>query len=537
MTQSSDRELIARYVRRRDHDAFAELVRRYISLVRSAALRQTREPGLADDVTQAAMIVLARRAREISPEVVLASWLFTVTHHLSQNAIKSRARRIAHEQNAAASSGSPTVSFDPASRELRDELDAAIDRLPDLERGGVVLHFFNDCTHEQIGDALGMSGEAVRKRVTRALTKLRELLVRRGFDLSTPELADALKTECAQSPASTFAVHSAIPSIVSIALLSATNAAAASGSHSTILANGMLGGARIALRWKIAASIALAAAGFAGIAAIPLSPPSVQARATRMTAPATQPGAFVVEVTPEITITALGCAPHPAEPQDWFSIDGKPIDLPNEALADNTINSDAQPDRQIAFMIKSPVSTRFMVEIRGAFTSSASMNQEEGHDSLMRCRFGLSDPPPETLSIAFNIATSDWKTVATADAGADPVEVDVDGLGPVTFDPPAEDARWGPHVNVRHNKAELTMQLVAIDANGKEHIHRTLNSNSDGGDVVTSSFLFEVPAKEIRSLKLQIREFDKRVEMTNIALQPDQHTEPKMVVRDLTPKK
>src|SRR5689334_6757087 len=101
MTTFSDRDLIIKYVRRQDHDAFAELVRRYIALVHSAALRQTRDPGLADDVTQAVMIVLARRAREISSEVVLASWLFTVTHHIAQNALKSRARRTAHEQTAA----------------------------------------------------------------------------------------------------------------------------------------------------------------------------------------------------------------------------------------------------------------------------------------------------------------------------------------------------------------------------------------------------------------------------------------------------
>src|SRR5215217_4789673 len=123
MTTFSDRELILRYVRRQDHEAFAELVRRYIALVHSAALRQTREPGLADDVTQAVMIVLARRAREISSDVVLASWLFTVTHHIAQNALKSRARRTAHEQ-IAAEQRSTCESTDPARSELRDILDA-----------------------------------------------------------------------------------------------------------------------------------------------------------------------------------------------------------------------------------------------------------------------------------------------------------------------------------------------------------------------------------------------------------------------------
>src|SRR5215218_4572972 len=116
MNTFSDRELVARYVGRQDHEAFAQLVHRYIALVHSVALRQTREPGLADDVTQAAMIVLARRAREIPHNVVLASWLYTVTHHLSQNALKARARRTAHESIAA----TQRVASHKEDPELRD---------------------------------------------------------------------------------------------------------------------------------------------------------------------------------------------------------------------------------------------------------------------------------------------------------------------------------------------------------------------------------------------------------------------------------
>src|SRR5829696_2777599 len=112
MNTFSDRELVARYVGRQDHEAFAQLVHRYIALVHSVALRQTREPALADDVTQAAMIVLARRAREIPTNVVLASWLYTVTHHLASHALKSRARRTNHEYIAAQQR---------ATRQVRDE--------------------------------------------------------------------------------------------------------------------------------------------------------------------------------------------------------------------------------------------------------------------------------------------------------------------------------------------------------------------------------------------------------------------------------
>ena len=98
----SDHDLLRRYARDDDHAAFAELVRRYIGLVYAAARRQTRgDSHLADDVTQAVMIVLARRADAIAPGSILASWLLVVTRHCAQNALKIRTRQRLHEQRAA----------------------------------------------------------------------------------------------------------------------------------------------------------------------------------------------------------------------------------------------------------------------------------------------------------------------------------------------------------------------------------------------------------------------------------------------------
>jgi DNA-directed RNA polymerase specialized sigma24 family protein len=57
----TDMELLARYTRQHAEDAFAELVRRHLGLVYSAALRQVRSPQLAEEVTQCAFVDLAQR--------------------------------------------------------------------------------------------------------------------------------------------------------------------------------------------------------------------------------------------------------------------------------------------------------------------------------------------------------------------------------------------------------------------------------------------------------------------------------------------
>ena len=64
-----DHELLKAYARRQAEDAFATLVRRYLNLVFSAALRQTGEPQMAEDVTQVVFIILARKSRTIGRSV------------------------------------------------------------------------------------------------------------------------------------------------------------------------------------------------------------------------------------------------------------------------------------------------------------------------------------------------------------------------------------------------------------------------------------------------------------------------------------
>src|SRR5215471_8987454 len=101
MKNSSDFELLQAYVRERSETAFRELVGRHIDLIYSAAMRQLRNPHLAEEATQSAFIALAEKAGQLRRQTVIAGWLHRAAHFAALKLQRSEARRKRWEEEAA----------------------------------------------------------------------------------------------------------------------------------------------------------------------------------------------------------------------------------------------------------------------------------------------------------------------------------------------------------------------------------------------------------------------------------------------------
>lgn len=192
-----------RYARKRDEGAFAELVRRQVDLVYSAARRLVVDPHLAEDVTQAVFTALARQATEVARRLEggtpLSGWLHVTTRNHAAATVRTEERRRAREQEAIAMQESPVPESTANWEQIAPQLDHALAELSDTDRDALLLRFFERQTAKEIGCRLGVGEEAAQKRVARALERLRGVFVARGLAVPSATLAGVLTANAVQT--------------------------------------------------------------------------------------------------------------------------------------------------------------------------------------------------------------------------------------------------------------------------------------------------------------------------------------------------
>jgi RNA polymerase sigma factor (sigma-70 family) len=196
---TDDRQLLRQFATERSESAFSQLVARHLPLVYSTALRQTNgDTHLAQDAAQLVFTDLARKAPSLSENVVLAGWLHRATLYAARQILRGERRRQAREQQAVTMN---SITSEPETddwRQIRPLLDEALERLNKAERDTLLLRFFEQQSLAQIGASLGSTEDAVRKRITRALEKLRGILQHQGVNTTAAALSTSISANAVQ---------------------------------------------------------------------------------------------------------------------------------------------------------------------------------------------------------------------------------------------------------------------------------------------------------------------------------------------------
>lgn len=196
----NDSELLQLFVRDQNQRAFADLVRRHIDLVYSAALRHV--PGdvhAAQDITQLVFLDLAAKARRLVEHPCLAGWLYASARFTALNTIRREQRRTAREKEVETVYEKSTAAADWD--RVRPVIDDALQELDPRDHELVVRRFFDRQSFGTIAEQFGLTENAAQKAVGRALDVLSSALARRGIASTASALALALGNATSATPA------------------------------------------------------------------------------------------------------------------------------------------------------------------------------------------------------------------------------------------------------------------------------------------------------------------------------------------------
>lgn len=204
MQQSDDIALLKEFVEHNSEGAFAALVARHINSVYSVALRHTRNPHQAEEITQAVFVILARKSHSLCKRDMLSGWLHETARLTAVTFIRGEFRRTSREREACMQNSLNESGVD-IWPQIAPLLDSAMSRLSEKDRNVILLRYFDDKSMKEVGAALGASEETAKKRVNRAVERLRAFFAKRGVVTSGAVLTAAISTNSVQAAPVTLA--------------------------------------------------------------------------------------------------------------------------------------------------------------------------------------------------------------------------------------------------------------------------------------------------------------------------------------------
>jgi RNA polymerase sigma factor (sigma-70 family) len=159
--------------------AFGQIVRRYQSLLCAIAYSATGDLGLSEDLAQETFLIAWKRLGDLRDRTKLRAWLVGIGRNVINSAIRRRGRDLAGrakalEEGAAASSMVRSPVEHAISREEEAILWRTLEAIPDTYREPLVLYYREQHSVRKVAEALELSEDAVKQRLSRGRRMLKE---------------------------------------------------------------------------------------------------------------------------------------------------------------------------------------------------------------------------------------------------------------------------------------------------------------------------------------------------------------------------
>jgi RNA polymerase sigma-70 factor (ECF subfamily) len=162
---------------------FADVVHAYEPVLYAVALRLSRRPADAEDLSAEAFLHAYRALRGYDAEristLALRPWLLTILRNITRNAARDAARRPDPPpafEPAEQLTTAPSVEQQVEQRDVARELGAVLAALPEIQRTAVVLRHVIGLPTSEVAEVLGCPDGTAKSHIWRGLRRLRALL-------------------------------------------------------------------------------------------------------------------------------------------------------------------------------------------------------------------------------------------------------------------------------------------------------------------------------------------------------------------------
>lgn len=156
-----------------DAGAIRTLYDRYAPRVYAVVRRIAGDDELGQDYAQEAWIRAIRALPTFRGDARFSTWLHRIAVNAALQALRRSETRRRHTASMPEQVAVEPREGDPL---LQRRLERALDALPERMRMVLILHDVEEYTHEEIGDALGVTAGTSKSQLFKARAKMREML-------------------------------------------------------------------------------------------------------------------------------------------------------------------------------------------------------------------------------------------------------------------------------------------------------------------------------------------------------------------------